>query len=196
MILCIGCLMMALCISSCGQTYRYIPAGEFYVKTSPADGDAGVMEVIDLEAEKKSYYGEGDITVPVTVGFGHQPNFTAICGEDVNDTFYVLYQVFEQTAERNPRPAWENKAEHSDNFYDAKYNSTIPVNRSFLFIPFYGEFYPLYKETAEIVFPEGVQNGTICVNCYVVLEKNAEHRIDVGLEISFTHMDGVLTLDG
>lgn len=90
---------------------------------------------------------------------------------------------------------WEKKVEYSDSFYDAKYNSTVPENRSFLFIPFYGDFYPLYKETVKIVFPEGVQSGIVRVNCYIVLENDNEQTFSEGLEFAFTHIDGVLTLD-
>lgn len=192
--LCIACIMIATCVSACVDKNGYVPKGEFYVKTSPANGDAGVKEVIDLEAAKKSYQGEGDITVPVTVGFGHQPDMVGVYGEDANDTFYVLYQVFEYPLKDNPQPVWENKAEYSDSFYGAKYNSTASKDRSFLFIPFYGDFYPLYEETAEIVFPQGVQSGIVRVNCYVVLENDVEPTVVEGLEFSFTRTDGVLTL--
>ena len=35
--------------------------------------DGGVAEVISLEAESKTYEGDGDINVPMTVGLGHLP---------------------------------------------------------------------------------------------------------------------------
>ncbi len=194
-ILCIGFIISATCIAACGDKNEYVPKGEFYVKTSPANGDAGVKEVLDLEAEYKSYQGAGDITVPVTVGFGHQPDTVGLYGEGANDTFYVLYQVFEYPLKDNPQPVWENQVEYSDSFYGAKYNSTVPKNRSFLFIPVYGDFYPLYKEGAEIVFPEGVQSGLVRVNFYIVLENDNEQTVSEGLEFSFTRKDGVLALD-
>lgn len=193
-ILCIVSITVALCASACGDNNEYVPKGEFYVKTPAARGDAGVGEVIDLEAEYKSYQGAGDITIPVTVGFGHRPDMVGYYGEDANDTFYALYQVFEDPLADDPQPVWENKVEYSDSFYDAKYNSTVPKDSSFLFIPFYGNFYPLYKEAAEIVFPEGVQSGIVRVNCYIVTENGYGGTFGKGLEFSFTRIDDILTL--
>ena len=194
-ILCTCYIMLSMCLSACGNKGKYTPKGEFYVKTSPSHGDAGVPFVIDLESECNTYQGAGDIVVPVTVGFGHLPEDHRY-GEDENDTFYLLYQVFDQVPVMpDIRPVWENKVEYSDSFYDEKYNSTVPKNSSFLFIPFYGDFYPLYKESAEIVFPEGIQSGTVTIDCYVVLpERDAEVTAGLGLEFSFTYIDGVLTL--
>lgn len=193
-IICIGCIMSAMCLSACVDKNGYVPKGEFYIKTSPANGDAGAMEVIDLEAEYKSYQGTSDIIVSVTVGFGHQPDVVGFYGEDANDTFYVLYQVFEVPLKDNSQPVWENKVEYSNSFFDAKYNSTVPKDRSFLFIPIYGDFYPLYKEAAEIVFPEGIQSGVVRVNCYTVPENGEGEMVSEGLEFPFTRIDGVLTL--
>ncbi len=198
---CICFIMLFICLSACGggDEYNYIPKGEFYIKTPPAKGDAGVKDVIDIEAEFRSYQGEGNITVPVTIGFGHKPNSGGY-GEDANDTFYILYQVFEIPLRDNPQPAWEKKAEYSDSFYDAKYNSTESKDNSFLCIPSYGEFYPLYKETVEITFPEGVQRGIVRVNVYAVLENYNGHsiieqQISGGLEFSFTRLDDAIKLD-
>ncbi len=188
-ILCICLIMLTMGLSACGDRNEYIPKGEFYVKTSPAHGDAGVGEVIDVEAEYKSYRGEGNITVLVTVGIGHKPSFVGLCG----GTFYILYQVFEHPLKDNPQPMWEKKSEYSDSFYDAKYNSTVPKDSYFLFIPFYGDFYPLYKERAEIVFPKGVQSGIVRVKC-VVNENDSEQTVGE-LEFSFARIDGILTLD-
>ncbi len=184
----ICCIMLTMGLSACGDKNKYIPKGEFYVKTSPACGDAGVLEVIDIEAEYKTYQGEGDITVPVTVGFGHQPKSVGLC----DGTFYILYQVFEHPLKDNLQPIWEKKVEYSDSFYDEKYNSTVPKDRSFLVIPLYGDFYPLYKERAEIVFPEGVPSGLVRVEC-VVLGNGFEMVVE--LEFSFARIDDILTLD-
>ncbi len=192
-ILCIGCIMLTICLSACEDKNKYIPEGEFYVKTSPANGDAGAGEVVDLEAKYKAYQGEGNITVPVTIGFGHLPDRVGLYG-DQNDTFYILYQVFGSLND-DPQPVWEKKVEYSDSFYDAKYNSTVAKNHSFLFIPFYGDFYPIYKEAAEIVFPEGIQSGTVRVTFYIVLENDNEQTFCEGLEFSFTRVNGVLTLN-
>lgn len=193
--LCAFCIMLSMVLSACGDRSGYVPKGEFYVKTSPSAGDVGVDSVIDLEAEYKTYRGEGDIVVPVTIGFGHLPGHGGY-GEDENDTFYLLYRIFDQKfVKSDAKPIWENKVAYPNSFYDEKYNSTVPKNRSFLFIAFYGDFYPLYKESAELVFPEGIQSGAVTIECYTVLPKrDVEQLVDI-LEFSFTRNDDVLTLE-
>lgn len=190
--LCICCITISMCLFSCGDKNKYILKGKFYVKTSPSEGDTNASEVIDIEAEYISYQGTGDIIVPVIVGFGHLPSL-AKNDSKTNDTFYVLYQVFGFPIKDNP-PVWKKKVEYADSFYDAKYNSTIPNNTSFLFIPISGEFYPLYKERVEIVFPEGIQEGRVEVYCYSVYE-NGNNIYIKDLDFSFTRDCNVLTLD-
>ena len=99
--LCTFCIMLSMVLSACGDKNKYVPKGEFYVKTSPSAGDVGVDSVIDLEAEYKTYRGEGDIVVPVTIGFGHLPGHGGY-GED--DAFCAdideLVDMVEQMKER------------------------------------------------------------------------------------------------
>lgn len=195
LVLCTFCIMLSMVLSACGDKNNYVPKGEFYVKTSPSNGDVGVSSVIDLEAEYKTYRGEGDIVVPVTIGFGHLPGDDRY-GEDENDTFYLLYRVFDQKIVRpDAEPVWENKVEYSNSFYDEKYNSTVPKDSSFLFMAFYGDFYPLYKESAELVFPEGVLSGTVTIECYEILPKRDAEQSVNGMEFSFARNDNVLTLE-
>ena len=187
-------LLIAVCLTACGERTQYTPTGEFYIKTSPSRGDGGEVNVISIEAERKTYEGDGDITVPMTVGLGHLP--TMANEYDGTDTFYVLYQVVKVPLQENEASvtAWEKRVEYSDSWYDAKYNSTEQVNRPFLIFSHYGQFYPIYKETVEIVFPADVENGTLEVEACAVLEGEEDPYI-MKLSFSFHRIDGVLTLD-
>lgn len=185
------CLLTAL--PSCSRA-AYTPTGEFYLKTSPAIGDAGVEDVISLEADRKEYRGDGDISVTMTVGLGHLPGELGY-GEDAGDTFYVRYQISEAPWNADITPVWEKKVEYTDSWYDAKYDSTEQKNRSFLIFPSYGEFYPLYKETVEIVFPAELEKGYLQVSVYAVVPGHEHHQSITGMNFYFERVDGVLTLD-
>ena len=188
------CLALAvLCLASCQNTSEYVPSGDFYVKTSPAQGDGGASDVISLEATYKSYTGNGDITVPMKVGFGHLPsNYDPPA--DAKDTFYVVYQVIEAPLQAEEETAWEKKVEYAESWYLSKYNSTEQVNRSFLIFPHYGEFYPQYFETVDIVFPATVEKGYFEVILFYVSDTGVAWQF-CGLEFYFERVDGVLTLD-
>lgn len=190
--LCTCLVLFVLCFVGCQKENTYTPAGEFYVKTSPARGDGGVAEVISLEAAHKTYEGSGDITVPMEVGLGHLPGHDEY-GDDVHDTFYVLYKIIASPWQADKEPAWEKKVAYTDSWGDPKYNSTDQVNRSFLIFPHYGQFYPLYKENVDIVFPADVEKGWLHVEVYYVLEGQEDQQF-AGLDFSFERVDGVLTL--
>ena len=178
--------------TSCQNKNKYTPAGEFYLKTAPSNGDAGASDVISIEAEFKTYQGEDDITVPMLVGFGHLPNVGGY-GENVQDTFYVLYQVFEYPWSVDNKPVWEKRVDYFDSWYDDKYNSTVQKNPPSLIFARYGEFYPLYKETVDFVFPKDVSRGYADVRICVV---NGGEIIDglYGFRFEFERVGNVLTL--
>ena len=186
-------LLTMLCFTGCQEKNEYTPTGEFYVKTLPSRGDGGVAEVISLEAEHKTYEGDGDITVPMTVGIGHLPGHDEY-GDDVRDTFYVLYKIIESSWTADKESAWEKKMEYTDSWYDSKYDSTEQENRSFLIFPHYGEFYPLYKETVDIVFPADVEKGTFYVELYTVIDGQEDQKF-AELSFYFKRENRVLTLD-
>ena len=185
-------LLLTLSFSGCQEESEYTPAGEFYIKTSPSRGDGGVAEVISLEAEHKTYEDDGDITVSMTVGLGHLPGQGGY-GDDVQDTFYVLYKIIASPWQADKEAVWERKVEYTDSWYDYKYDSTEQVNRPFLIFPHYGEFYPLYKENVDIVFPANVESGRLHIELYRVVEGYEDHQF-AGLDFSFERVDGVLTL--
>lgn len=186
-------MLLTLCLSSCTQQPAYTPKGEFYRKTSPARGDAGRSFVISLEADHATYEGEGDITVPMEVGLGHRPGHPGYSEEGA--TFYVKYQVIEFPVKDGQAPAWEKIVEYEDAWADEKYDSTLPHDRSFLIMPLYGDFYPLYKETVEMVFPAGVEKGKLQVDVYSVVPGHEHHQSEARFDIDFERVDGVLTLD-
>ena len=191
LILCLAVAM--LCLASCQNQSEYVPAGDFYVKTSPSQGDGGASDVISLEATYKSYTGEGDITVPMKVGFGHLP-LTYDPPADAKDTFYVVYRVIEAPRQAEGEAVWEKKVEYAESWDLSKYNSTEQVNRSFLIFPHYGEFYPQYFETVDIVFPATVEKGYFEVILFYVSDTGVAWQFS-GLQFYFERVDGVLTLD-
>ena len=190
---CVCLVLVMLCFSGCQEKNEYTPTGEFYVKTSPSRGDGGVAEVISLEAEHKTYEGTGDITVAMTVGLGHLPS-NGSHSNDKQETFYVLYKIIASPWQADKESAWEKKVEYTDSWYDSKYDSTEQVNRPFLIFPHYGEFYPLYKENVDIVFPADVEKGWLYVEVYSVIEGREDHQF-AGLDFYFERVGGVLTLD-
>lgn len=186
-------MLLTLCLPSCTQQPAYTPAGEFYRKTSPARGDAGRSFVVSLEADHATYDGEGDITIPMEVGFGHRPGHPGYSEEGA--TFYVQYRVVEFSVQDGQAPAWEKTVEYEDAWADEKYDSTVPHDRSFLIMPLYGDFYPLYKETVEIVFPSGIEKGELQVAVYSVVPGHEHHQSEARFDIDFERSNGVLTLD-
>lgn len=191
--ICICLVLVTLCLAGCQENNEYAPTGGFYIKTSPSRGDGGAAEVISLEAERKTYESDGDLTVPMTVGLGHLPGQGGY-GEKFQDTFYVLYKIIESPWQAGKGSAWEKKVEYTDSWYDAKYDSTEQVNRPFLIFPNYGEFYPQYKETVDIVFPAEVEKGTLHAAVYTVIEGQEDHQF-AELSFYFKREKGVLTLD-
>ena len=161
---CVCLVLFVLWFAGCQEENAYTPTGEFYMKTSPSRGYGGVAEVISLEAEHKTYEGTGDITLAMTVGLGHLPS-KGSHSNDKQETFYVLYKIIASPWQADKESAWEKKVEYTDSWYDSKYDSTEQVNRPFLIFPHYGEFYPLYKENVDIVFPvmhgKNGEDGTI-----------------------------------
>lgn len=184
-----------LSLTACQKAgYEYKPTGEFYTKTSPAHGDAGASKVISLEALYKTYEGEGDITVPFTVGFGHlSPGVEKELS--AKDTFCLVYRVFDGPWTKDQVPAWEKKVEYTDYWDDSKYNATEPMNRSFLMIPLYGDFYPLYTEQVDVVFPEEVESGYLEVGLLIYNEGADKPHFYMTLEVDFQRVNGVLILE-
>lgn len=107
-----------------------------------------------------------------------------------------MRRKYEKVSELLPakESAWEKKMEYTDSWYDSKYDSTEQENRSFLIFPHYGEFYPLYKETVDIIFPADVEYGGLYVELYIVIEGQEDRKI-AALNCYFKQENGILTLD-
>ncbi len=192
LLLCTLLLFAAICLSACVQAPGYVPTGEFYMKTPPSRGDTGVEDVISMEADHITYQGKGDITVAMTVGLGHLPGALGY-GDEVQDTFYVVYKVIEAPWQADRQAVWEEKVEYSDSWYDSKYDSTEQKNPPSLIFARYGEFYPLYKESVELVFPASVEKGYLQIEVYAVIEGREDYQL-TGTRFYFERVDGVLTL--
>ena len=158
-------LLVPACLSACCiqvQKPAYEPTGAFYKKTSPAVGDGGASDVIDLEAEYLTYRGTGDITVPMTVGFGHMPT-NSTYQPNPNNSFTVHIAVYGYPLDRE-QPAWELTLDYAEDWCSKKFDSSEPEeSHPFLFIPHYGDFYPLYKENVEVVFPKELEEGVLYI---------------------------------
>lgn len=189
------CLILCLLTTACTEDhYVYTPTGEFYAKTSNFNGEVRETDVIDLEAAQKSYTGEGDIIVPMTVGLGHVPGHTYV---NILDSFYVLYTIVEAPYDNHAEPVWGKRVDYADHWCDAKYDSTPTKTSLFSYPP----FYPLYKESVEITFPAEVTEGYLEVSLYAAFDRSSEDFSEdydglvVNLQVYFERVDGVLTLD-
>ena len=167
--------MMMFCLTGCNYSIFDVlrhfsdqtddSQGYFYVKTPACMGDAGISTVISMEAEHDTYEGNGDITIPFTVGFGHLPEVANIYPDEAPG-FNAIYSVYDgHEWNDSTEPVWQHIVEYSDSFYSEKYNSTEQKNSSLFFIfPVYGQFYPLYEETVYITFPADIQDGYVVIN--------------------------------
>ena len=186
-------LSMLLCCSACFTAEVYSPTGEFYIKTSPSNGDTGVSNVISLEADYETYHGNEDIVVTMTVGFGHLPNDSTF-KVDGQFTFYVLYRIIEAPWMADKESVWEQRVDYTDSWYHEKYNSTEQKNPPSLLFARYGEFYPIYKENVEFVFPAFVKKGYVQVQLFEVAA-NMQDALFFSLEFYFYRENGILTLE-
>lgn len=194
-LLCAVLLLFAFCLHACGEKPAYVPTGEFYQKTSPSIGDGGASDVIDLEAEHLTYQGTGDITVSMTVGFGHMPVRSAH-EPDPNSSFAVHISVYGFPFEKD-EPAWETTLQYDEDWDSVKFNATEPEeSHPFLIFPHYGDFYPLYKENVQVTFPAELERGVL----FITVSKKQD-GMDVGgahcreLRVDFYREGDVLTLE-
>lgn len=187
-------IFAAVSLISCGKGAAYEPEGEFYFKTSPAGGDVGVAEVISLEAGRAEYEGDGDITVKMEVGLGHLPDVGGGYGDGVEDSFYVIYRITEGWS-ADDKPAWEKRVDYNESWYSEKFNSTEQEDIPTFIFPRYGEFYPIYKEMVDIVFPADVEKGYLQICLCSVVEGWEEDHLFFSASIYFTHENGVLKLE-
>ena len=194
MLICTSLLLSSLFLCSCLNEDKYESPYEFYFKTSPADGDMGVTEVISLEAEHSTYFGDGDVTVTMEIGLGHLPGIGGY-GEEVEDRFYVLYRIIETPWSADAAPAWKKRVDYNESWYSPKFNSTEQEDIPNFIFPRYGEFFPIYKEKVDIVFPADVEKGYLEIwLCSTAEGWEADQRF-FSASIDFTHKNGELKLE-
>lgn len=191
-ILSLTILLLTIFCAACSRPV-YTPTGEIYVKTSPANGDAGVSEVAELEMERASYPADGDVTVPIRLGIGHLSKGRA----DGEAYAYVTLSVWldQQPTEQ---PAEVRQLEYPD-WETEKFASTEPEGKplwAYLIpiMPYYGDFYPLYRETVEVAIPADVSFGLIRAELHIVDEQGNVSFTDP-LQISFERVDGALVFE-
>ena len=157
-------LPLSLSLASCAKQPAYTPEGEVYVKTSPSRGDGGVDEVVDITVEKAVYTAEGEITVPIKIGVGH--THWPLQTEDGPAFGYLEVKFWIDIMPRE-EPTDTLRVDYPD-YETEKFRSTDPEERPWYnFFPYYyGEFYPLYRETVEWTIPADASYGylTACVH--------------------------------
>lgn len=192
-LICLLAISSLILLTSCSGGGKYKPKGGFYAKTPAARGDGGECFVIDIETEKQSYEGAGDLRVRADVGFGHLPGELGY-GEGSADHLRVEYLIIEAPWSADKRPSWEMITDYESSFYDEKFNSTEKKDSSFLFFPIYGDFYPTFKEEVTLTFPEEVEKGYLEIRLYDAFEDKEAVEI-ASLRVYFEREDGTLTLD-
>lgn len=183
-------MLLTLCLSSCTPQPAYEPAGEVYAKTSPARGDGGVSEVVDITVEKAVYAASGDVTIPVRIGLGH--HHWPLRVED--GPGYAWLEIKLRTVDgegmitadtlRLDYPDWET----------AKFDATEPEERPWYLITFpyyYGDFYPLYHDTVEWNIPADAIEGRMEV-CLYEVEDNGNEYTTQSVRLWFERVDGEL----
>lgn len=182
-------LLLVSSLAACSKP-AYTPTGEIYVKTSPARGDAGETEVLELEMERASYPADGGVTIPIRLGIGHLQQ-----GHPDGEGYaYVTLTVWLDKLPKD-EPDEVRRLEYPD-WETETYTATEPEGKplwAYLipFMPYYGDFYPLYRETVEVTVPAEVGSGVIRAELHVVDEQGNESFTDP-LQISFERIDGSL----
>ena len=190
-ILILFCMLMKSCFTFPG----YKPEGEFYEKTSPCHGDAGVSEVISFESEKKSYEADGDITITAEIGIGHLENRT---DEYPSSTFYITYQLYNSPFKKDDlTPIWEKRVDYSDSFYSKKYETSLYDKMPFIEHAIYPEFYPTYTEKVDILIPAEVSEGYLEITIISVHQgEETEYWPVESLIIEIERKNGMIILSG
>ena len=163
--------------SSCSKKNENIYTNRPYAKT-PTDG---AKEVIEIEFDKNTYKGNGDLNVYATVGFGRLPEVTG----DENERLYVEYLVIKAPWSEKKRPSWEMETSYQVSWYDEMFNAGVDEN---------GEIYPLFSESVDIIFPAGVSEGYFEVRLYKLKDGNDKKKIS-SLYIYFERENGVLMIN-
>ncbi len=131
----------------------YVPTGEFYAKTDPATGDAGVRDLIDIELEKNAYnVGE---KIVAKIGFGTKSSTPRFELENfyinilVNGDFYNPITIeYEEEFSASNFPVYEEK-------------SRLDFLGHYWY--WYPDFYPEHHFEVELDIPTYDTSGTITI---------------------------------
>ena len=180
--ICFAVIAMSLLLGGCSKKKNDTPREDgFYLKSSAEGG-----EIIEINFEKKTYEGEGDLRVRSTVGFGHIPGKVGNSSAD-KDFLMVDYLIIAEPWEADKRPAWEMNTKYETSWSDEKYNSTEKES---------GEFYPNFKEEVTFTFPEEVTKGYLEIRLYNVDRQNESSANQfASIKVYFERNGGVLTLN-
>lgn len=128
----------------------YEPTGEYYVKTSPSSGDAGVLDVIDFETEHLEY--DINSKVIATIGFGSKRI------DYLSDNVYIRVSYVSLDEEEREELYFKDGFNKED--------LTVYEEKSYLdflghYWYWYPHFYPNHKETVALELPKDVDKGFI-----------------------------------
>ena len=165
-------LMLAGCQFN-KTTYNY--NGEVYLKSRVSNGDEGNELVVDIEIEKKEYDLNENNIIPVKVGCGHLPDHDGL--EQIAFVVELYYNNINE-----PYNRIENNI---IDFNSITYYSTVPNNKSFLFIPFYDDFFPTYHEKHNLEIPKESETG------YIKVALQNEY-LDFSIKLDYTVKEGKL----
>lgn len=164
----------------------YEPTGEYYVKTSPSSGDAGVLDVIDFETEHLEY--DINSKVIATIGFGSQRI------DYLSDNIYIRVSYVSLDEEVREELYFKDGFNKED--------LTVYEEKSYLdflghYWYWYPDFYPNHKETVALELPKDVDKGFIEIK-YGSIEVSGceifESTYNI-LRIKYYVIDGMVTFN-
>lgn len=135
----------------------YEPTGNFYDKTSPSSGDAGIRDVIDFELEEREYkVGE---VIKAKIGFGTKKETSS------GESFSLSLKFYDITDYENPYAvstiSYENELKY-DNYPVYEEKSRLDFLGHYWY--WYPDFYPTYHEEVEFVISDNTSTGRLIID--------------------------------
>lgn len=137
----------------------YEPTGNFYDKTSPSSGDAGISDVIDFELEEREYkVGE---VIKAKIGFGTKRDTPIV------ESFSLSLEFYDISDYENPYAvntiSYENELKY-DNYPVYEEKSYLDFLGHYWY--WYPDFYPTYHEDVEFVIPDNTTTGRLFIELH------------------------------
>lgn len=135
----------------------YEPTGDFYDKTSPSSGDAGILDVIDFELEEREYkVGE---VIKAKIGFGTKAEMP------IAESFSLSLKFYDISDYDNPYAvstiSYEKELKY-DNYPVYEEKSRLDFLGHYWY--WYPDFYPTYHEEVEFVISDNTSTGRLIID--------------------------------